>query len=372
MGPPLRNRPRRPRTRRSVYVSAECKQASARQVAVAARSRSGAARSSTSGEPLAAAGRRWVARLHSPPVPTLTAIVPATNRPATLERCRTAIEAAAQGPDEVLVVEEPALAGPSLARNLGAQRAAGEVLVFVDADVEVHADAFARIRSAFDEDPGLTAVFGSYDDAPAAPGVVSVFRNLLHHDVHHSSPGPAQTFWAGLGAVRRNAFLDADGFDADRYARPSIEDVELGMRLAHDGARIELRPEIQGTHLKRWSLWQMIVTDFSARGVPWVGLVLERGGSSALNLGWRHRLSALASLSLAGGAALRRPRVAATAGLALVALNHRFYAMLARRRGPAEATVGVALHALHHVVSVAAVPVGVARWLQGRHAISRG
>ena len=303
---------------------------------------------------------------------TLTAIVPATNRPSTLERCRTAIEAAEQGPDEVLVIEEPALAGPAVARNLGAQRAAGDVLVFVDADVEVHPDAFARIRSAFDGDPELTAVFGSYDDAPAAPGVVSVFRNLLHHDVHHSSPGPAQTFWAGLGAMRRDAFLDAGGFDADRYARPSIEDVELGMRLAQNGARIELRPEIQGTHLKRWSLWQMVATDFSARGVPWVGLILERGGSSALNLGWRHRLSALASLSLAGGVVLRRPRLVVAAGLVLVGLNHRFYAMLARRRGPVEAAAGVALHAVHHVVSVAAVPVGVARWLQGRRAASRG
>ncbi|MGI8595608.1 MAG: glycosyltransferase [Solirubrobacteraceae bacterium] len=303
-------------------------------------------------------------------MPTLTAIVPATNRPATLERCRTAIEAAEQRPDEVLVVEEPARAGPAVARNLGAQRAAGDVLVFVDADVEVHPDAFARIRSAFDGDPGLTAVFGSYDDAPAAPGVVSVFRNLLHHDVHHSSPGPAQTFWAGLGAMRRDAFLDAGGFDADRYARPSIEDIELGMRLAQDGARIELRPEIQGTHLKCWSLGQMIATDFSARGVPWVGLLLDQGGSSALNLGWRHRLSAVASLSLAGGAVLRRPRIVAAAGLALVALNHRFYAMLARRQGPAEATAGVALHALHHIVSVAAVPVGVGRWLCERDARS--
>ena len=308
----------------------------------------------------------------SPPVPTVTAIVPATNRPGTLERCRTAIEAAEQGPDEVLVVEEPALAGPAVARNLGARRAAGEVLVFVDADVEVHPDAFARIRSAFAADPDLTAVFGSYDDAPAASGMVSVFRNLLHHDVHHSSPGPAQTFWAGLGAMRRDSFLDAGGFDADRFTRPSIEDVELGMRLAQAGARIELDPDIQGTHLKRWSLWQMVATDFSARGVPWVGLLLERGGSSALNLGWRHRLSAAASLSLAGGALLRRPRAAAAAGLVLVALNRRFYALLARRQGPAQAAVGVALHALHHVVSVAAVPFGVALWLRSRRTTRPG
>ncbi len=299
-------------------------------------------------------------------MPTVSAIIPATNRPATLARCRGAVEAADGPPEELIVVVEPPLAGPAVSRNAGARRATGDVLVFVDADVEVHRDAFARIRAAFEHDPDLVAVFGSYDDAPSAPGVVSAFRNLLHHDVHHASPGPATTFWAGLGAMRREPFLAAGGFDAERYAVPSIEDVELGMRMTAAGARIELRPEIQGKHLKRWSLAQMLRTDFSARGVPWVALLLDEGGSSALNLGWRHRLSALASVAGVGALVARRPVVALAAAGALVALNRRFYALLLRRRGRAEAALGVGLHALHHLASAAAVPVGVARWARGR------
>ena len=299
-------------------------------------------------------------------MPTLTAIIPATNEPATLARCRDAIERAGSGPEEVIVVTEPPLAGPAASRNAGAGRARGDVLVFVDADVEVHDDAFARIRAAFDADPGLSAVFGSYDDAPSAPGAVSAFRNLLHHDVHHESAGPATTFWAGLGAVRREDFMRAGGFDAERYAIPSIEDIELGMRLAASGARIELHPEIQGTHLKRWTLRSMVRTDFAARGVPWIGLILDSGGSSALNLGWKHRLSALASVAGAAALLLRRPRAALVAALALVALNHRFYGLLARRRGAPEAALGVVLHGVHHLTSVAAVPVGVARWARAR------
>jgi hypothetical protein len=31
--------------------------------------------------------------------------------------------------------------------------------------------------------------------------------------VHVSSPGPAATFWAGLGAIRRDAFDAVGGFD---------------------------------------------------------------------------------------------------------------------------------------------------------------
>ena len=49
--------------------------------------------------------------------------------------------------------------------------------------------------------PGWTAVFGSYDDEPADEGTVSAFRNLLHHHVHQSSPGPAEDI---LGRARRD------------------------------------------------------------------------------------------------------------------------------------------------------------------------
>ena len=196
---------------------------------------------------------------------TISVVVPATNCPATLDRCLAAIRAGENAPDELIVVDGPPDAGPAEARNDGARRAVGDVVVFVDADVEVHSDAFARVRAAFDGDPALTAVFGSYDDAPFAPGIVSEFRNLLHHHVHHESAGEATTFWAGLGAVRRDAFLEAGGFDAEQYPVPSIEDVELGLRLAAAGARIRLDPSVRGKHLKAVELPRH-GADRSARG----------------------------------------------------------------------------------------------------------
>src|SRR5262249_6575525 len=132
----------------------------------------------------------------------LTAIVPATDAPPTLARCVEAIRAADEPPEQVVVVEWAGGPGPAAARDEGAARAEGDVLVFVAADVVVHRDAFVRLRAAL-ADPGLAAVFGSYDDRPEAPGSVSQFRNLLHHHVHQEGAGPATTFWAGLGAVRR-------------------------------------------------------------------------------------------------------------------------------------------------------------------------
>jgi hypothetical protein len=297
-------------------------------------------------------------------VSSISAIVPATDRPPTLPACLTALEVA--GADEVIVVDTPSGLGPAGARNAGVRRATGELLVFVDSDVLVHPDALTRLRAAFAEDDGLVAVFGSYDDRVATLGTVASFRNLLHHVVHQRSAGEARTFWAGLGAVRRDAFASVGGFDAARYPHPSIEDIELGTRLATRG-RVLLDPRIQGTHLKEWTLGSMVTTDFTRRGVPWVELILDRGEVPAtLNLGLRERASAVAALAATAALARRRPGFAAAALGAQVALNRDLYGLLLRRVGVQRAAAGVGLHVVHQLTAAASIPAGVVVALVGK------
>jgi GT2 family glycosyltransferase len=296
----------------------------------------------------------------------LTVVIPATDNPATLPRCLAALARSCE-PHAVEVVRVPAGAGPAAARNLGVASTNGEIVVFVDSDVEVHPDALRRLREALERDPDLDAVFGAYDERPAARGTVSRFRNLLHHHVHVSSPGPATTFWAGLGAIRRSALHAVGGFDELRFARPSIEDVELGMRLCAAGRRIVLDPDARGTHLKRWTLGSMLHTDLVARGAPWVALQLERGqAGGSLNLSWRHRIAAAAAVTCTTAAAARRPRLAAFALLLMAAANLRFYALLARQGGARLALAGVALHLVHHLTAAASLPAGWLLWMWRR------
>ncbi len=297
----------------------------------------------------------------------MAVVVPATDRPETLVRCVDALEASTEPPDELVVVEEPAGAGPAAARNAGVAATSSDLIAFVDADVMVDPEALARIRARFDADPQLAAVFGTYDDSPAAPETVSQFRNLLHHHVHVSSPGPAETFWAGLGAIRRDRFEQVGGFDSARYPAPAIEDIELGVRLRRAGGLIVLDPSVQGKHLKRWSLRSMVDTDLRRRGAPWTRLQLEGGAASnALNLSWRHRLSALASVIALTAALIRRPRAAMAAIASLLVLNGPFYALLARRGGPRLVGAGIVLHIAHHLTAVASVGVGIAEHLLDR------
>ena len=299
---------------------------------------------------------------------SFSVVVPATNRPASLELCLAGIRAAIGPQDEIVLVDDGTSRSPARLRNEGAKRARSDVLLFVDADVVLHADAVDRLRTAFQDDPELVAAFGSYDDEPP-DGWASRFRNLLHHQMHQEGAGVAQTFWAGLGAIRRPEFFQVRGFNGRRYGRPMLEDIELGLRLSDAGLKIRLLPGVQGRHLKRWSMREMLWADFRNRGIPWTRLLLERRTVPAtLNLGWQHRFTALSLvLAPALAAAMLQP-LFLVAGLALVAtLNRRFYALLRRKGGLRLAAVGMALHAMHHLVAVTAVPFGVVAHLRRRN-----
>jgi hypothetical protein len=298
---------------------------------------------------------------------SLSVVIPATDAPVTLERSLEALRASADPPDEIIVVHGPPGQGPAGARNAGAIVAKGSVVVFVDSDVLVHPDAIGRIRSAFEEDAGLTAIFGSYDDRPSEHGTVSTFRNMLHHYVHHSAPGPATTFWAGLGGVRREAFMHVDGFDDERYRVPSVEDIDLGLRLSAAGATIRLDPRILGTHLKHWRLGMMVMTDIAHRGVPWTSMVLARGAPAArLNLRGRHLLGAAAFTAGLVTAVAGRPRVLSLLAAAYFGTNARFYALLHRRAGPRGALAGAALLGVHNAASLVSAPIGAVAFLRRR------
>lgn len=265
--------------------------------------------------------------------------------------------------------------GPAAARNLGAAVASGDVLVFVDADVCIAHDALRRFQEVFSRYADVSAAFGAYDLTPAAASMVSRYRNLLHHYVHATNAGPATTFWAGCGAVRREAFASVGGFDAERYPRPQIEDIDLGYRLSNAGHRILLVPTIQGKHLKRWTWRGGLTTDFRDRGVPWMRLLLERkelARSGPLNLQMREKVltaltaSTLPLLLLA--IAFQSAWLAAFAGLSLslvVGANARLLVWFAKRCGPGFA-IGVVLLRLQYY----ALNAWSATWAMQEHARS--
>lgn len=298
--------------------------------------------------------------------PFLSVIVPVHQGASVLPRCLSALTASdlARETWELIVVDDassddsPLIAaqyadkvvrltgkprGPAYARNRGFEVSRGRVVVFVDADVCVHADTLGRFATLFTQNGEISAAFGAYDTNPIGKSVVSQYRNLLHHYVHQQNAGEAETFWAGCGAIRGEVFAEVGMFDEYHYSRPQIEDIELGRRLRRRGHRILLRPEIQGTHLKDWTFWDVLRTDFRSRGIPWMWLVLREGATAAsrvLNLKTREKwctaLSWLAVLSVAVVPLIRSPWPLGIAGLSLgtvLVLGRDFYRFLRRERG---------------------------------------
>lgn len=259
--------------------------------------------------------------------------------------------------------------GPAYSRNRGFEVSRGEVVVFIDADTCVHPDTLSRFAELFVNRPDVDSVFGSYDAEPPAKGMVSQYRNLLHHYMHHRNAGEAETFWAGCGAIRSSVFKQVGMFDEWHYPQPQIEDIELGRRMRQHGKKIILDPRIQVTHLKHWTLGNVLATDFKNRGVPWMRLLLQEGpsrSSDTLNIRttekWCTVLVGSGLLAAAAAAVLRAPLLLAGSVAAfgtVLALNLHLYRYLRRQRGFVFALAAIPLHLTYYVINGISVFSGI-------------
>jgi glycosyltransferase involved in cell wall biosynthesis len=326
--------------------------------------------------------------------PSLSVVVPVRNGGRDFGRCLQRLRGSSLTDYELIVVDDgstddsaatatqagatvlrlPSPRGPAAARNLGAQAAGSQLIFFLDADVAVHRETLARALVRFERDPSLSALFGSYDDQPAARGLVSQYRNLLHHFVHQQGTfmdeiRPAHTFWTGCGAIRRSVFLEYGGFDPRLYPRPAIEDIELGYRLTRIGHRIVLARDVLATHMKRWSLREMIRTDIFRRGVPWM-LLIKRYGTSETDLNVKSDQKACVALTglaiLAGAAGVWSPWAwvpVCVSLAAIVLLNIAFFRFLARRKGLVFAAGALPLHLIYYCCCGLSVVIAESFWL---------
>jgi len=322
-----------------------------------------------------------------PSAPRVSVIVPVHNGSATLAACLHGLSTNPGGAFEVIVVDDRSTddsasiaracgarvvqncggPGPAAARNAGAGAANGDLLLFVDADVLVDPSIVERIIEMLDADPSLHAVFGSYDDEPSALNFVSQYKNLFHHYTHQTARAESTSFWAGCGAIRRATFTAVGGFDDEKYARPSTEDIELGMRLSRAGFRVRLDRTLQVKHLKRWTYSSVARTDILDRAYPWATLLLSQPAiPDDLNLRWQHRVSAAlviflmlaAPFLLLGHKRFYGLPVGATAFVLIcfalvhvLVLNRKFYRFLLGVRGVAFTLRAIPLHFCYYFYS---------------------
>ncbi len=318
---------------------------------------------------------------------SVSIVIPVHNGGESFRRCLTSLKQYVPASTEVIVVVDggtdhscqlaeafgakviqlPIAGGPAQARNLGAAIATGDILFFVDADVTIGSDTLNQVIAAFQKQPELAALIGSYDDAPGADNFLSQYKNLFHHYTHQTGSEEASTFWGACGAIRRDLFLTLGGFDK-AYRYPSVEDIELGYRLKRAGYSIQLCKQIQVKHLKCWRVVSLLRAEIFYRAVPWTELIWrDRQFNNDLNLSHSSRLSLLLTYALlialiAACWWLPALIIASAIGLALLFLNWSVYRFFYQKRGGWFALRVIPWHWLYFLYGGFAFALGTLRY----------
>ena len=319
----------------------------------------------------------------APPGKKISIVIPVNNAGEYFRLCLESITASEIPPEEIIVVADgdsdgswgiagefgakllrlPHSQGPARARNLGAQEAVGDILLFIDSDVTIPENALSQVAAVFRNDPELAALFGSYDEEPFAGNFLSQYKNLFHNYVHQKGNEDASTFWCGCGAVKRKIFQKMGGFN-ENYGKPSIEDIEFGYRLKREGYRIRLVKELKVKHLKRWTFFSLLRADFLYRALPWTSLILREGKLlNDLNLKMSSRISTACVylLLISLSASFRFPWLLAPAVICVVtllAMNRDLYRFFNERRGLLFAMKTIPWNWLYYLYSGLAFSIG--------------
>ncbi|MCB0155701.1 MAG: glycosyltransferase [Anaerolineae bacterium] len=191
---------------------------------------------------------------------TASVIIPVYNGAQTLPACLEALGQQSYSLEEIIVVDDGSTdrsvaiaqefgvrvvsqpnAGPAAARNLGAQVATGDILLFTDADCAPAGDWAEQMVAAF-IDPRVAGAKGVYRSEQQA--LVARFVQQEYQDRYDRMAGLANIDFIDTysAAYRRDVFLAAGGFDT-RFPTASVEDQELSFRLAEQGQRLVYRPQ---------------------------------------------------------------------------------------------------------------------------------
>jgi len=184
----------------------------------------------------------------------------------------------------------PDCIGISRARNLGANLARAQLLLFLDPDVALADDTLERMAAKINLG-GCAGVFGSYDGLTPHKNFSSRYKAIFNHHFHQESQENAATFWSACGMIKREIFFKAGGFD-ESYKNPCIEDIDLGYRVRAIHETIRLDHALLVQHQKHWAFFGLVKSDIFDRAIPWT--ILLSGQSTnhfELNLSLKSRLS---------------------------------------------------------------------------------
>jgi len=136
---------------------------------------------------------------------------------------------------------------PGIGRNIGAKLAKGELLVFLDADVELESDAIANAWEYYAL--GHKAFGGALElNEQVDPSIASYLEHyFFNHESQAGRPACSRSnLSSALMVLKKDLFLDAGGFKDI----PRMQDTEMTERLIRNGVELYFCPSVIGLQIQ--------------------------------------------------------------------------------------------------------------------------
>jgi len=328
--------------------------------------------------------------------PRISVVMPVYNAERLLGECLAALESSTFRDYEILVVDDTSTdgsreiaaaygcrvipsggrLGPAGARNKGVEQARGDIIFFIDSDVVVRPDTMTKLMAAFDRDPGLAGAIAVQSPTMRFRNLCSVYKNLWMYYTYVRRAGQdVPLFYTTAAGIRRQAFVDSGGFDLN-YTNPNVEDTDYGQKLASQGFRVQVLPDLEVEHVKGYDLAGLLRVDF-LRSMSLARLKLRK---SADGIGTNDTsvptgyivsvpLAAVAMLALLVGLVLGNRTLLLANFLALVAilvLNVPFLRLIRAHGGAGAWGPSCGLLIIELLAAGAGSAVGIATYLGGK------
>lgn len=155
--------------------------------------------------------------------------------------------------------------------NTGLKVASGEIIVTLDADINVKPDTLAKISEYFFKYPKVSALTGLLSTGHPNPDFFSQYKNLYMHYIFRKLPERITFLYGSIAALRREA---VQSYDCNMKFG---EDTALGQRLVSSGKEIAFLKDLEVVHLKKYNLFSFANNDFQ---IPfyWAKIFLKYKG----------------------------------------------------------------------------------------------
>ncbi len=213
--------------------------------------------------------------------PFVSVIIPVKNAGEKFEVCLRSIQKSPYRNIEVIVVDDHSTDnsvqiaknfsftvlqsvegnGANRARNFGAKNAKGEILIFIDSDVEIRNDTIQTIVESL-VSGDTDAVVGVYTAKHRNENIVSQYKNLWIRFSYLKSPPAIDWLFGAVSGIKRAAFEKIGGFNVELLAHKGHDDIELGKRFKQANLNIALNVDVEVEHLKHYTLWSFVKNEF--------------------------------------------------------------------------------------------------------------